>query len=67
MPNQERVAGHYTHGSLLDAILAGLEKLGKTADDVTLDDLGPVEETSHRIVGRRPRSVAHILISVGPR
>jgi UDP-N-acetylmuramoyl-tripeptide--D-alanyl-D-alanine ligase len=30
-------------------------------------ELGPVEETSHRIVGRRARSVAHILVSVGPR
>ena len=30
-------------------------------------ELGPVEETSHRIVGRRAREVASILITVGPR
>jgi UDP-N-acetylmuramoyl-tripeptide--D-alanyl-D-alanine ligase len=29
-------------------------------------ELGPVEETSHRIVGRRVRDVAHILVTVGP-
>lgn len=30
-------------------------------------ELGPVEEASHRIVGRRAREVAQILMSVGPR
>ncbi len=30
-------------------------------------ELGPVEETSHRFVGRRASSVAHILLSVGQR
>lgn len=29
-------------------------------------ELGPVEETSHRIVGRRVRNVADVLITVGP-
>ncbi len=38
------VANHYTHGTLLDAILAGVERLGKSPDTVTVDDLGPVEE-----------------------
>ena len=30
-------------------------------------ELGPVEETSHRIVGRRARDVAQLLVTVGPR
>lgn len=30
-------------------------------------ELGPAEEASHRIVGRRARDVAHILVTVGPR
>lgn len=30
-------------------------------------ELGPVEEASHRIVGRRARDVAHILMTIGPR
>jgi ubiquinone/menaquinone biosynthesis C-methylase UbiE len=38
------VTSHYTHGQLLLAIRQGLQKLGKTEHDVTLEDLGPVEE-----------------------
>jgi UDP-N-acetylmuramoyl-tripeptide--D-alanyl-D-alanine ligase len=30
-------------------------------------ELGPVEESSHRIVGRRARDVAQLLVTVGPR
>jgi SAM-dependent methyltransferase len=44
MPNDELVAEHYAHGTLLEAIRAGIEKLGKTEASVTLEDLGPVEE-----------------------
>lgn len=44
MPDNDLVADHYTHGSLLDAIRQGIEKLGKTEATVTLEDLGPVEE-----------------------
>jgi SAM-dependent methyltransferase len=44
MPDSKSVATHYTHGSLLDAIIAGVEKLGKTSDTVLIDDLGPVDE-----------------------
>ena len=29
-------------------------------------ELGPVEEASHRLVGRRAREVAHIVVAVGP-
>jgi ubiquinone/menaquinone biosynthesis C-methylase UbiE len=43
MPD-EKVAKHYTHGNLLGAIQSALVKLGKTTDDVTIEDLGPVDE-----------------------
>ena len=38
------VASHYTEGSLLGRIEAGLTKLGKSVDNVSLKDLAPVEE-----------------------
>jgi len=44
MPDTKLVATHYTHGGLLDAIIAGVEKLGKTPDTVNTEDLGPVDE-----------------------
>jgi ubiquinone/menaquinone biosynthesis C-methylase UbiE len=42
-PHQD-VSDHYTHGSLLDAVRAGVVRLGKAADTVTVDDLAPVDE-----------------------
>ncbi len=44
MADANVVSNHYTHGSLLDAIRAGVEGLGKSPDTVSVDDLGPVEE-----------------------
>jgi len=44
MSEDSAVAGHYTHGSLLDAIRAGVEGIGKSPDTVSVHDLGPVEE-----------------------
>ncbi len=44
MTTKELVGEHYTHGALLEAIRDGIQKLGKTETNVTLDDLGPVEE-----------------------
>lgn len=38
------VANHYTRGDLLSAIRAGVEKLGKTPETVTVEDLAPVDE-----------------------
>ncbi|MBC8240055.1 MAG: class I SAM-dependent methyltransferase [Alphaproteobacteria bacterium] len=45
------VGRHYTHGSLLGAIRSGVEKLGKTPETVTIDDLAPIDE--FHIGGRR--------------
>jgi SAM-dependent methyltransferase len=44
MPDRELVSNHYTHGSLVDAITAGVHKLGKTIATVSVEDLGPVDE-----------------------
>ncbi len=44
MSTEKLVASHYTEGSLLGRIEIGLEGLGKSIDDVSLEDLGPVEE-----------------------
>ena len=38
------VANHYTRGDLLSAIRDGVEKLGKTPETVTIEDLAPVDE-----------------------
>lgn len=44
MPDKQAVTRHYTHGRLLDAIRDGLARLGKSADDLQVDDLAPVDE-----------------------
>lgn len=44
MDNDNDISRHYARGDLLDAILAGMEKMGKTPETVTIDDLAPVDE-----------------------
>jgi ubiquinone/menaquinone biosynthesis C-methylase UbiE len=44
MPNIDTVTTHYTHGALLGAIVDGVQRLGKSPDTVTVEDLGPVDE-----------------------
>ena len=44
MPEAKVVTQHYTHGRLVDAIRDGIEKLGKSTDNVLADDLAPVDE-----------------------
>lgn len=44
MSDLNLVANHYTRGDLLSAIRAGVEKLGKTPETVTIEDLAPVDE-----------------------
>ncbi len=41
---EKNVAEHYTHGALVAELEAGIARLGKTIDTVTLDDLAPVDE-----------------------
>jgi SAM-dependent methyltransferase len=44
MPETDVIREHYTHGALIDAIRDGLEKLGKSVEQVRIDDLAPVDE-----------------------
>ena len=44
MTEMELVVGNYRRGDLLAAIRAGVEKLGKSPQTITLDDLAPVDE-----------------------
>ena len=44
MTDDALVAGHYTHGALLEAIRAGVKKLGKTTATISVEDLAPVDE-----------------------
>ncbi len=41
---EKTVSEHYSHGNLLKSIEAALPKLGKTINNVTLEDLAPVDE-----------------------
>ncbi|NTG46335.1 class I SAM-dependent methyltransferase [Agrobacterium rhizogenes] len=44
MSTEEKVASHYTHGSLEETILAALAASGKDVDHLSIDDLAGVDE-----------------------
>lgn len=44
MLREDNVSENYSHGRLLDAIQEGINRLGKSVESVTVDDLGPVDE-----------------------
>ncbi len=44
MDKDHSIQDHYTHGKLIDAIKDGLAKTGVALDQVTIDDLAPVDE-----------------------
>lgn len=44
MPNNNAVAQTYLHGNLLNSIQNALTQLGKNIDNITIDDLSPVDE-----------------------
>lgn len=44
MSTEEKVASHYTHGSLEETILAGLTAGGKDIDHLSIDDLAGIDE-----------------------
>ena len=50
MDYAEKISTHYAHGNLLAAIKAGLEAQGVDVENVSIEDLGPVDE--FRIGGR---------------
>lgn len=44
MSYDKSVSDHYLHGDLLNAIKAALPALGKTIENITIEDLAPVDE-----------------------
>ena len=44
MSYEQTVSQHYTHGNLLNAIEVAIPNLGKTIDNISVEDLGPVDE-----------------------
>ena len=44
MSYDESVSKHYSHGGLLKAIETALPNLGKTPDNISIEDLSPVDE-----------------------
>ena len=44
MSLDKKVAAHYSHGNLTEAIRKGLEAKGSAQEDVSVEDLGPVDE-----------------------
>ena len=44
MPESAQVTSHYSQPDLIAAIRRGVERLGKSIDSVTLEDLAPVDE-----------------------
>ncbi len=72
MAESDAVAAHYTHGRLLEAILAGVRALGKTPDTVGVDDLAPVDEfhiggrqASEDFIGQVGLSSGDLVLDVG--
>ena len=57
MVENDSVVDHYSHGQLLDAILAGVKGIGKSSDTMSIDDLAPVDEFH---IGGRQASVDFI-------
>lgn len=73
MSNRESISTHYENGgNLLEGIMNGLAKLGKSPETVTIEDLGPVDEfhiggraaTDH-LIGQLNFSPEHHLLDVG--
>ncbi len=44
MPLDKSVSDHYLHGDLLNSIEAALSTIGKTTNNLTIEDLAPVDE-----------------------
>lgn len=60
--NPSSVSGHYARTNLIAAIRDGVERMGKTASTVTIDDLAPVDE--FHIGGRR--ATEELMQQLGP-
>jgi ubiquinone/menaquinone biosynthesis C-methylase UbiE len=54
MDHSDKISTHYSHGNLLSAIQAGLERQGIAPENTSIEDLGPVDEFH---IGGRTASV----------
>ena len=54
MRSEAEVSDHYTHGCLLDAVRTALHQIGKTVENVTVEDLAGIDEFH---IGGRPASI----------
>jgi len=72
MSYEKTVSEHYFHGDLIKAIEAALPALGKTTDNVTIEDLAPVDEfhiggrfATDNLIDRLNFSKNHHVLDVG--
>ena len=72
MSDHRHVANHYANGGLLAAIEAGVAALGKTPADMSVDDLGPVDEfhiggrqASEDLLSQLDLAAEHEVLDVG--
>ena len=61
MVDEKVVSAHYKHNQMLELIEAGLLKMGKSVDNVTVEDLAPVDEFH---IGGRP-ATEHLMKQLG--
>ncbi len=72
MSDHQHVADHYTNGGLLAAIETGVAAMGKTPDDISVDELGPVDEfhiggrqASEDLLSQLDLTAAHEVLDIG--
>lgn len=72
MSEHPNVTAHYANGELLAAIEAGVAALGKTPADMSVDDLGPVDEfhiggrqASEDLLSQLDLAAEHEVLDVG--
>jgi len=61
MSNNRDISEHYSHGNLLETIQSSIANLDKTVDNLTIEDLAPVDE--FHIGGRQ--ATEHLLNQLG--
>jgi ubiquinone/menaquinone biosynthesis C-methylase UbiE len=72
VPDSKSVADHYTRGNLAESIRAAVRKMGKSIDDLHIDDLGAVDEfhiggriATERFLDQLGIESTHHLLDVG--
>ncbi len=72
MTDTKLVADHYTHGNLVDALVQGIERMGKSIRSVDIDDLGAVDEfhiggrvATETFLGQLAIDASHHILDVG--